>query len=697
MPRLNGYEFIEEVHARLAEIPHIIVFTAAGKRGVAKLAPGSICQSILKPFDLDTFLAMTAQCLQQEHARPSAIRTMPSQGTGTVDGALVSNPAPPARRSEPEQVVTDGALISSPPKPQREPSRKKREKERKEKTVTPPAEPPPPAPVESSAHPNAPEESVVLGHAADRASAIDTLGFTPYVEAVADFLTSPLTEPPIALSIEGAWGSGKSSFMLQLRHVLQRRDPLVRLIMFNAWRHEKAEELWAAFTLHLIRELRAQFTPLQRLVRDFRLAMARFTVAGHAIEIARTIVLLLAVIAATVAVPIIVYSIGEASVMTLLSKKEDTGPLLRSLLLGAGHALGIGGALVTLATALTFWRSIVKNFASPLEVDLKKCIRAPDYDARLAFIERFHEDLDRVLDAYLDKPKLFIFIDDLDRCDVPHAADLMQALNLMFADRGPLVFIIGMDREKIAAGLAVKFEKLLPYIGATQGSDPQKGIAFGYDFIEKFIQTRFVVPRPTGIELEGMIGALTPAEAAAPATAAGSTDPSAAANASLDAEVQWGIRDFVRLETRADSPTVRRIVAAVGPVLGRNPRRIKHFVNLFRLRALIAARTGLFAGTMETSARSRLTLEKLGKFVALEMRWPLLIAELERDPKLLANLEHAATGGIDTAPPEAQKWVADGDLLRLLRFGITEGAIADEYSLDTYDVQLLLDVAPRPR
>jgi CheY-like chemotaxis protein len=696
MPGLSDYGFIEEVHGRLAVIPHIVVFTAAGKRGVEKIRPGAICNSILKPFDLDPFLEIIGQCLQQEHPRPSATSAMPFAQSSRVDGALVSNPAPdPPPNDDDYQPLTDGALISTP----RPPSRKKRQKaaQSREKAAPSAPEPPPPAIDEPATHPSAAEESVVLGHAADRASATDTLGFTPYVEAVADFLTSPLTEAPIALSIEGAWGSGKSSFMLQLREALQRRDPLVRLIMFNAWRHEKAEELWAAFTLHLIRQLRAQFTPLQRLVRDFRLAMARFTVAGHAVEIARTIVLLLAVLAATVAVPIIVYSVGESSVTTLVSQKEDAGPVLRSLLLGAGHALGIGGALVTLAAALTFWRSIVKNFASPLEVDLKKCLRMPDYDAKLAFIERFHEDLDRVLDAYLDRPKLFIFIDDLDRCDVPHAADLMQALNLMFADRGPLVFIIGMDREKIAAGLAVKFEKLLPYIGSRQGADPQKGIAFGYDFIEKFIQTRFVVPRPTGIELEGMIGALTPAEAAPASTPAGSTDANAEAKAALDAEVERGIRDFVRLETRADSPTVRRIVAAVAPVLGRNPRRLKHFVNLFRLRALIANRTGLFAGTMDTPARERLTLEKLGKFVALEMRWPLLLAEAERSPKLIAELERAATGAADTLSPEVQKWIADGDLLRLLRFGISEGAITDEYSLDTYDIQLLLDVAPRLR
>jgi hypothetical protein len=43
----------------------------------------------------------------------------------------------------------------------------------------------------------------------------DLLGFKPYVDAMAAFLANAKTQPPLTLSIEGEWGSGKSSFMLQ--------------------------------------------------------------------------------------------------------------------------------------------------------------------------------------------------------------------------------------------------------------------------------------------------------------------------------------------------------------------------------------------------------------------------------------------------------------------------------------------------
>src|SRR6266699_276817 len=45
MPKVNGYEFIEKVGAEYpnGRRPHIIVFTAAGKRGVEKIPPNTIC------------------------------------------------------------------------------------------------------------------------------------------------------------------------------------------------------------------------------------------------------------------------------------------------------------------------------------------------------------------------------------------------------------------------------------------------------------------------------------------------------------------------------------------------------------------------------------------------------------------------------------------------------------------------------
>jgi DNA-binding response OmpR family regulator len=75
MPRLNGYEFIEQIGERQTERPHIIVFTAAGKRGVDKIPANSVCNSILKPFDLDTFIEIISECLNRSHLTHSESST----------------------------------------------------------------------------------------------------------------------------------------------------------------------------------------------------------------------------------------------------------------------------------------------------------------------------------------------------------------------------------------------------------------------------------------------------------------------------------------------------------------------------------------------------------------------------------------------------------------------------------------------
>lgn len=68
MPRVNGYEFIERIGQEFPHNrPHIIVFTAAGKRGVDKIPAEAVCNSILKPFDLEKFIEMIGDCLRGSH------------------------------------------------------------------------------------------------------------------------------------------------------------------------------------------------------------------------------------------------------------------------------------------------------------------------------------------------------------------------------------------------------------------------------------------------------------------------------------------------------------------------------------------------------------------------------------------------------------------------------------------------------
>src|SRR5215813_605876 len=120
-------------------------------------------------------------------------------------------------------------------------------------------------------------DAIKVANVSDQPTLADSLGFQPYVHAIVKFLSSEDTKPPLTLSIEGEWGSGKSSFMLQLQKELQAsaaseippgpdqresklkgflqrvrravRRPQVMTVQFNAWRHDKEDSLWAAFAL----------------------------------------------------------------------------------------------------------------------------------------------------------------------------------------------------------------------------------------------------------------------------------------------------------------------------------------------------------------------------------------------------------------------------------------------------------------
>jgi hypothetical protein len=165
-------------------------------------------------------------------------------------------------------------------------------------------------------------------------------------------------------------------------------------------------------------------------------------------------------------------------------------------------------------------------------------------------------------------------------------------------------------------------------------------------------------------------------------------------------------QDGLTLDEIGDSITVRNIVLMVATALDYNPRRIKQFVNLFRLKAHIAYETGLFRTRVGGHA-SRLTLEQLGKFVAIGLRWPRLLAELDEERTLLREMQKLATvEGHTSDSLKAHEWLSRPELKRLLEFGCVgkqdpinkkKPLQPHRYSLVDLDVERLLQVSPRAK
>ena len=403
----------------------------------------------------------------------------------------------------------------------------------------------------------------------DQPTATDSLGFAPYVESLAAFLRSDTTVPPLTVSIEGEWGSGKSSFMMQLEQAIAGSSRwqrfLVKLpawlggdgeglspwsaivalsmtrqpctIQFNAWRHDKQDAVWAAFALAMSKRLRARVGFLRAWIGDFRLFWFRLNVPSVVVK------LLFLIALATLAVLSFHYlwPHNEAANRIL----SDAASLVDKLKLLKSFPtvyvwLKTRGNVGTIALAVLGVISGLYKIQSPMEKWLNKYVATPGYADHAAFVETFHEDFARVVRAYAGHQRVFVFIDDLDRCDVPKAAELMQAINLMIGESGNLVFVMGMDREKVAAGISLKYKDLIAFLpeyqsgtaaGLSTPVDPipvdvkpsandkerradakagekvttpvapivPAGIAadylrFGSSFLEKFIQLSFAIP-----------------------------------------------------------------------------------------------------------------------------------------------------------------------------------------------------------
>ena len=83
----------------------------------------------------------------------------------------------------------------------------------------------------------------------------DALGYADIAAGLSRFLRNPKTLPPLTVAVTGEWGSGKSSLMNLLKADLRRAG--FRTVWFNAWHHQKGEQLLAS----LFANLRTQAIP----------------------------------------------------------------------------------------------------------------------------------------------------------------------------------------------------------------------------------------------------------------------------------------------------------------------------------------------------------------------------------------------------------------------------------------------------
>jgi hypothetical protein len=469
----------------------------------------------------------------------------------------------------------------------------------------------------------------------------DVLGFKPYVEVVSNFLLNEETKAPLTLSVEGEWGSGKSSFMRQLEIQIREKDKHARTVWFSAWRYDKADSLWASFAINAVDQLAKQTGRINRLTSNLALRFRRFRSSSGPLT------QLVSLLAWTILLALCIAGSWE------LFQRQNIGHDALFKTIASGGVLGAIFALLKLA------KDGMELIGNPLQSAAMNAARGPEYQRYSSFIEEFHEDFSRILKSYVNEDRVFVFIDDLDRCELPRAAELMQALNLMISDSLNIIYILGIDREKIAAGLAAKFENLLPYLSNENYKSSK--LDFGYAYLEKFLQMPFRLPQPSPSALIKIVD---------PEASEGDT-------ISRDLSDQFSIA--------ADD--ISQAIEMVSPSLDYNPRRLKQFVNCYRLYAALTESLALFREEAQFQEGEGLTPQKLIKLIAINLRWPLFLIEATANPSLLDSMNNGQENG------DEKNWSTRLALVNLVQYGLP-GSDGMEWQLLPKDIEIFFRIAP---
>jgi hypothetical protein len=443
---------------------------------------------------------------------------------------------------------------------------------------------------------------------ADRSA--DRLNRQAAVQAVLELLDDNQLDTPLALGIFGEWGSGKTSVMKMLYSELPGQH--LRL-WFDAWHYGHQEEtLWRALLLEVVECLRGE---VDRVAAD---------AAQTTEDVARQRQTLQS-------------ELDELSVTLYRSHEyQQIGDLK------VNWQAAIPLALQTAFAFLPAGKDIFDNLKAWFQKDgrakevmsLIERERTTVYRDQVRSLEQFQHSLRQLVPKYLSSSeevggptKLFVFIDDLDRCLPEAAVGALEALKL-FLDVPGCVFVLGMDRRIVEQGIQIRYQQ--PATSLKHIANPAIYVDAS-QYLDKIIQIPFTLP-PLA---EGQIAAL------------------------IDGWARDHGDDAV-LEHCADL-----IIAGVSP----NPRRVKRTLNVLRLvRAL--------RPEVPPSER-KAELQYLAKIVVLQTSYEDVYELIVEDARALKALEAAALnpvkGSNETAIIEARP-----RLTKMLREGSRFTEMKDE-------------------
>ena len=262
----------------------------------------------------------------------------------------------------------------------------------------------------------------------------DVFDFSSVALGLSRFLRNEKTMPPFTIAVTGEWGSGKSSLMNLLRADLTRYG--FRPVWFNAWHHQKEENLLAS----LLETVRAEAIPPvwrpEGALFRFKLLGIRWGRLWPLIAILLIVfsfslgylhahpAQLDAAVAFTESIPKTLAD--PAHWFSDESKKVSQGQTASGHISWIAFLLSTGGLLVSL------WKGLKGFGVNPASLLVKDATRTriSDLQSLTGFRYRFAAEF-RDITRALNPRTLLILIDDLDRCRPEMVLEVLESVNFL--------------------------------------------------------------------------------------------------------------------------------------------------------------------------------------------------------------------------------------------------------------------------
>ena len=383
------------------------------------------------------------------------------------------------------------------------------------------------------------------------------------------------TDGALVLGLHGPWGSGKTTLMQAIARSLGsgQADCADVFIDFNAWKYHEREALWRALILRLIAELRplvgkdteagARLDELtQSLYEAFAVQEKGPWSVNWRVVVTEVITIGLSVIHLDFVGKALAKS---ASWVAKVFRKKDSDGLDEASIEELGSLL-------------------------QRETTRRQIVQVQSIEQ---FLDKFRQVMDGLRGDTDDDGgrRVYVLIDDLDRCLPDAALDIFESIKL-FLDAAGCVFIVALDRDVIRKGLRLRYGNA-PGGESTLLIDPDQ-------YIEKTISISYDLPRLSNLDVEGII-------------------------------------DSFELPLRLSAHSKKLIISA----LGTNPRRIKRFMNTLAVQLRLAQLASARGRAIPQDLLSGSTdlFELFVKLLLIAYRYSGFFALTAEDAKLLERLE----------------------------------------------------------